>query len=31
MKTPGFNAEASLYKTCGRYLATMCGIARQLG
>jgi hypothetical protein len=27
MKTPGFNAEASLYKTSGRYQATMYGIA----
>jgi len=27
MKTPGFNAEASLYKTSGRYQTTMYGIA----
>jgi hypothetical protein len=27
MKTPGFNAEASLYETSGRYQAAMCGIA----
>jgi hypothetical protein len=27
MKTPGFNAEASLYETSGRYQATMYGSA----
>jgi hypothetical protein len=31
MKTPGFNAEASLYKTSGRYQATMYGIAPTTG
>ena len=31
MKTPGFYAEASLYKTSGRYQATMCGIAPTTG
>jgi hypothetical protein len=31
MKTPGFNAEASLYKTSGRYQATMYGIGPTTG
>ena len=31
MKTPGFNAEASLYKTGGSYQATMYGIAPTTG
>jgi hypothetical protein len=30
-KTPGFHAEASLYKKSGRYQATTCGIAPQPG
>jgi hypothetical protein len=31
MKTPGFNAMASLYKTSGRYQATMYSIAPTTG
>ena len=31
MKTPGFNAEASLYKTSGGYQATMDGITLTTG
>jgi hypothetical protein len=31
MKAPGFNAEASLYKTSGRYQGTMYGIAPTTG
>jgi hypothetical protein len=31
MKIPGFNAEASLYKTSGSYQATMYGIAPTTG
>jgi hypothetical protein len=31
MKTPGFNAEASLYKTSGRYQATMYDSAPTTG
>ena len=31
MKTPGFNAEASLHKTSGRYQATMYGSAPTTG
>jgi hypothetical protein len=31
MKTPGFNAEASLYETSGRYQARMHGIASTTG
>jgi hypothetical protein len=31
MKTPGFNAEASLYETSARYQATMHGIAPTTG
>jgi hypothetical protein len=31
MKTPGFNAEASLYETSGRYQATIYGMAPTTG
>jgi hypothetical protein len=31
MKTPGFNAEGSLYKTSGRYQATMYGNSATTG
>jgi hypothetical protein len=31
MKTPGFNAEASLYETSGRYQAAMYGISPTTG